>query len=127
MPLLEHGHHRRICQGRRTFQGLRAGRSRGRRCRIRWGCSTFPSLGTTGRLELHSKSRRTNNCYCATAPLDWQTYNAGYIHMEMRPRAPGLQLEVMTSTSTAGDRARSDEVCYTAGLDNAGCAGAALA
>jgi hypothetical protein len=34
--------------------------------------------GTTGRQELHSESRRTNNCYCATAPLDWQTYNAGY-------------------------------------------------
>ncbi len=37
--------------------------------------------GTTGRPELHSESRRTNNCYCATALLDWQTYNAGYIHM----------------------------------------------
>ncbi len=35
-----------------------------------------------------------------------------------RPRAPALQ--VMTPTSTAGDRTRSAEV--SAGLDNAGCA-----
>jgi hypothetical protein len=40
LGLLEHGHRRRIRQGRRTFQGLRAGRRSGHR-------------------------RRTNNCYCA--------------------------------------------------------------
>ena len=28
----------------------------------------------------------------------------------------------LTPTSTAGDRTRFAEVCYTAGLDNAGCA-----
>ena len=43
---------------------------------------------STGRQELHCKSRWTNNCYCATAPLERQTYNAGYIHMEIEaPRA----------------------------------------
>ena len=46
--------------------------------------------GTTGRPELHSESRRTNNCYCATTPLDWQTYNAGYIHMEIEAPRPWL-------------------------------------
>jgi hypothetical protein len=40
----------------------------------------------------------------------------------LKPRAPGLQLEVMTPTSTAGNRTRSAQVCYTAGLNNAGCA-----
>ena len=76
-------------------------------------------LGTTGRQELHSESRRTDNCYYAAAPLDRQTYNAGYIHMEIEAPRPWL---AMTPTSTAGDRTRSAEVCYTAGLDNAGCA-----
>ena len=38
-----------------------------------------------------------------------------------RPRAPGAP-EVMTPTCAAGDRTRSAEVCYTAGLNNAGCA-----
>ena len=40
--------------------------------------------------ELHSESRRTNNCYCATAPLDWQTCNAGYKHMEIEAQRPWL-------------------------------------
>ena len=39
----------------------------------------------------------------------------------LRPRAPGAP-EVMTPTCAAGDRTRSAEVCYTAGLNNAGCA-----
>ena len=39
-----------------------------------------------------------------------------------RPRAPGVcSREVMTPTA-ARDRTRSAEVCYTAGLNNAGCA-----
>ena len=38
-----------------------------------------------------------------------------------RPRAPGAP-EVMTPTCAAGDRTRSAEVCYTAGLNYAGCA-----
>ena len=38
-----------------------------------------------------------------------------------RPRAPGAP-EVMTPTCAAGDRTRSAEVCYTAGLNNAVCA-----
>ena len=38
-----------------------------------------------------------------------------------RPRAPGAP-EVMTPTCAAGDRTRSAEVYYTAGLNNAGCA-----
>ena len=37
-----------------------------------------------------------------------------------RPRAPGAP-EVMTPTCAAGDRTRSAEVYYTAGLNNAGC------
>ncbi len=41
-----------------------------------------PRYRTTQRLK-------PNNRYCATAPLDRQTYNAGYIHMEI-----GLQSEV---------------------------------
>ncbi len=40
--------------------------------------------------ELHSNSRWTNNCYCATAQLDWQTYNAGYIHMAIEAPRPWL-------------------------------------
>jgi hypothetical protein len=34
-------------------------------------------------MELNTDARQTNNCYCATAHLDWQTYNAGYILMEI--------------------------------------------
>ena len=41
------------------------------------------ALWTTLQIELRSDARRTNNRYCATAPLDLQTYNAGYIHMEI--------------------------------------------
>ncbi len=40
--------------------------------------------------ELHIDSRWINNCYCATAPLDRQTYNAGYIHMEIEAPRPWL-------------------------------------
>ena len=45
---------------------------------------------TTGRLGYigRSDARRTNNRYCATAPLDRQTYNAGYIHMEIEAPCP---------------------------------------
>ena len=34
-------------------------------------------------IELRSNASRTNNRYCATEPLDLQTYSAGYIHMEI--------------------------------------------
>ncbi len=46
--------------------------------------------GTAGRPELHSDSRWTNNCYCATVPLGRQTYNAGYINMEIEAPHPWL-------------------------------------
>ncbi len=46
--------------------------------------------GTTGRQELHSESRWTNICYCATAPFDLQTYNAEYIHIEIEAPRPWL-------------------------------------
>ena len=38
--------------------------------------------------QLCSYARRTNNSYCATAPLDRQTYNAGYTHMEIEAPRP---------------------------------------
>jgi hypothetical protein len=57
--------------------------------------------------------------YRAVGPARWiQTYGD---RGPSRPRARVLQSEVMTPTSAAGDRTRSAEVCYTAGLDNAGC------
>jgi hypothetical protein len=44
--------------------------------------------------ELHympsyADSRWSNDCYCATPPLELRTDNAGYILMESRPRVPG--------------------------------------
>ena len=59
------------------------------------------ALWTTLQIELRSDARRTNHCYCATAPLDRQMYNAGYIHMEMKPRAPGAP-KVMTRLGLSG-------------------------
>ena len=64
---------------------------------------------TTGRLR-HigcSDARRTNNRYCATAPLDRQTYNAGYIHMEIEAPRPGCA----GSNDPDLRCRRSDEVC----------------
>ena len=46
------------------------------------------ALWTTLQIELRSDARRTNNCYCATAPLDRQTYNAGYMHIEIEAPRP---------------------------------------
>ena len=106
LGLLEHGHRRSIRRGRRTFQGLRAGRSSGRRRRIRWGRSTFRGL-RAGK-SYTAKSCRTNNCYCATAPLDLQTYNAGYIHMEIE--APPLVPAAGVMNRPLGCWG-SDEVC----------------
>ena len=54
-----------------------------------------------------SDARQTNNCYCATAPLDRQTYNAGYIHMEInapRPWCAGIKDPDLRCRG-------SDEVC----------------
>ena len=72
-------------------------------------------------IELHSDARLTNT---ATAPPRlWtgrRTTLDTYI-WRSRPCAPGAP-EVMTPTCAAGDRTRSAEVCYTAGLNNAGCA-----
>jgi hypothetical protein len=53
-------------------------------------------------LRSDSLARRTSSGYCATAPLDRWTCNAGCIHVEFEaPRPPGLQSEVMTPTSAA--------------------------
>ena len=46
------------------------------------------ALWTTLQIELRSDARQTNNRYCATARLDRQTYNAGYIHMEIEAPRP---------------------------------------
>ena len=49
----------------------------------------------------------TNDCYCATAPLDRQTYNAGYIHMEIEAPRPWC-----AGSNDPDLRCRgSDEVC----------------
>ena len=55
----------------------------------------------------------------ADGPADVQRWIHTY--GDRGPRAPGAP-EVMTPTCAAGDRTRSAEVCYTAGLNNAGCA-----
>ncbi len=52
-----------------------------------WAAVPF---GDYCRIELHSNSLRTNNCYCVAAPLDQQTYDAGYIHMEIEAPLPWL-------------------------------------
>ena len=58
---------------------------------------------TSGR----SDARRTNDRYCATAPLDRQTYNAGYIHMEIEAPRPWC-----AGSNDPDLRCRgSDEVC----------------
>ncbi len=65
----------------------------------------------------------TNDSFCATPPFDKQTYNAGYILMQVE--APPLVPAAGSNDPkrwAAGDQARSAEVCYTARLDNAGCA-----
>ena len=46
------------------------------------------ALWTTLQIELRSDACRTNNRYCATAPLDRQMYNAGYTHMEIEAPCP---------------------------------------
>jgi hypothetical protein len=45
-------------------------------------------------IELSSDARQTNNRYCAIAPLDRQTYNAGYhdIHLEIEAPRPGAPI-----------------------------------
>ena len=59
------------------------------------------------RAELRSEARRTNNRYCATAPLDRQKYNAGYIHMEIEAPRPWR-----AGSNDPDLRCRgSDEVC----------------
>jgi hypothetical protein len=58
----------------------------------------------------------------ATAPLDRGRTTLDTYIWRSRPRAPGVcSREVMTPTA-ARDRTRSAEVCYTAGLNNVGCA-----
>jgi hypothetical protein len=88
LGLLEHGHRRRIRRGRRTFSGT-TGRTEQRTPPPNPLGPQYLS-GITGRPELHSESRWTNNCYCATAPLDWQTYDGGYTHMEIEAPRPWL-------------------------------------
>ncbi len=51
--------------------------------------ATVP-FGDYGPAEATQRVMLTNNCYCATEPLDWQTYNAGYIHMEIEASRPWL-------------------------------------
>ena len=64
------------------------------------------ALWTTLQIELRSDARRTNNRYCTIAPLDRQTYNAGYIHMEIEAPRPWC------AGSDPDLRCRgSDEVC----------------
>ena len=46
------------------------------------------ALRTTLQIKLRSNARWTNNCYCATVPLDRQTYNPGYILMEIEAPRP---------------------------------------
>ena len=54
-----------------------------------------------------SDARRTNIRYCATAPLDLQTYNAGYTHMEIEAPRPWC-----AGSNDPALRCRgSDEVC----------------
>ncbi len=55
--------------------------------------------------------------------MDLQTYIAGYIHVEIEalPLVPAVGSNDHDRWAS-GDQTRSAEVCYTAGLDNAGCA-----
>ena len=87
LGLLERGHRGRIHRGSKTIQGLRAGRSSGRRSRIRWGRSTFWGQRAGRSYTLFTPDQ---DCYCATAQLDQQTHNAGYIHMEIEAPRPWL-------------------------------------
>jgi hypothetical protein len=116
-----------------------SGRTTGRLGHIRQ--DTAHAIGGTARLVRYSiistspfRGLRAGRSYTAShagpttataLPRRWTGGRATldtYI-WRSRPLAPGLQLEVMTPTSTAGDRTRYAEVCcYTAGLDNAGCA-----
>jgi hypothetical protein len=40
-------------------------------------------FGDYGPAEATQRVTLDQHCYCTTAPLDWQTYNAGYTHMEI--------------------------------------------
>ena len=65
------------------------------------------ALQTTLQIELRSDALRTNNRCCATAPLDRQTYNAGYTHMEIEAQCPWR-----AGSNDPDLRCRgSDEVC----------------
>ncbi len=62
-------------------------------------------------IEPRSDARRTNDCYCATAPLDRQTYNGGYILMEVEaPRLWGLQPGFMNRLLCCWG---TDKVCWS--------------
>ncbi len=82
------------------------------------------ALWPTLHAKPRSDARRANNCYCATAPLDWRKDNAGYKHMEIEapPLVPAAGSNDPHNWAAAVDLTRSAEVCYTAGLHNAGCA-----
>ena len=85
------------------------GLTRIHRAALRAGLRAEPrvALWTTLQIELHSDARRTNNRYCATAPLDRQTYTAGYIHMEIEAPRPWC-----AGSNDPDLRCRgSDEVC----------------
>ena len=85
---------------------------------------------TTGRATCctmdHATDRATQRCmpllrHRAVGPADVQRWIHTYGDRgTVTPRVPGAP-EVMTPTCAAGDQTRSAEVCYTAGLNNAGC------